>query len=159
MSGEHAGIEIDVRFAPSLESLSLTGTVSADWIRSVATNTLLHEGRSGEMTIVLTDDEGIRSLNRGFLGEDVPTDVLSFAAQEDGGPFVIAPEAGGYLGDVIVSFPRVVEQAAGEEHSVEQELNLLIVHGVLHLLGYDHADEEDKAAMWARQDAILSGLR
>jgi probable rRNA maturation factor len=111
------------------------------------------------MAIVVTDDEGIRSLNRDFLGQDTSTDVLSFAAQEDGGAFVPAPEAGGYLGDVIVSLPRAAEQADREGHSLEHELKLLIIHGILHLLGYDHAEKEEKALMWARQETILSGLQ
>jgi probable rRNA maturation factor len=92
------------------------------------------------------------------LGIDAPTDVLSFSAQEDGGPFVAAPEAGGYLGDVILSYPRAVEQARERGHSTEQELDLLIVHGILHLLGYDHASEGEKAVMWAQQEAILESL-
>ena len=107
---------------------------------------------------MITDDSGIQSLNRDFLGYDTPTDVLAFSALEDDGPFVSAPEAGGYLGDVIVSYPRAVAQAQEHGHSPEQELNLLVVHGILHLLGYDHADDEAKAAMWARHDAILDGL-
>ena len=69
-----------------------------------------------------------------------------------------APEAGGYLGDVIISYPRAVSQAQEHGHSTEQQLDLLVVHGMLHLMGYDHADEEERAAMWARQDAILSNL-
>lgn len=119
---------------------------------------LRHQARPGELTLVVTDDEGIRALNRDFLGIDAPTDVLSFSAQEDSGPFVAAPEAGGYLGDVILSYPRAIEQAREQGHSTEQELNLLVVHGVLHLLGYDHAGEEEKAVMWAQQEAILELL-
>jgi probable rRNA maturation factor len=136
----------------------LTGLPLAERLREIARAVLRHEGRQGELTLVVTDDEGIRALSRDFLGLDVPTDVLSFGAQEESGPFVSAPEAGSYLGDVIVSYPRAVEQAQEQGHSTEQELSLLIVHGVLHLLGYDHADDAEKAVMWARQDAILSIL-
>ena len=127
-------------------------------MQAVIQTALRHQGRPGELTLVVTDDEGIRALNRDFLGVDAPTDVLSFSAQEDGGPFVAAPETGGYLGDVILSYPRAVEQAREQGHSTEQELNLLVVHGVLHLLGYDHADAAEKAAMWAQQEAILELL-
>jgi probable rRNA maturation factor len=108
--------------------------------------------------LVITGDQSIRDLNRDFLGVDAPTDVLAFPTQAEGGPFVAAPEAGGYLGDVIISYPRAEAQARQEGHPVEQELDLLIVHGILHLLGYDHATPGDKAAMWARQDAILSSI-
>ncbi len=150
-------VEVDLQIAPAYADL-----VPAERLRAAARAALRTEKRAGtgvvELTLVLTDDAGIQSLNRDFLGTDAPTDVLAFSAIEDDGPFVSAPEAGGYLGDVIVSYPRAVAQAQEQGHSPEQELDLLIVHGILHLLGYDHADDEEKAAMWARQDAILAGL-
>ncbi len=150
-------VEVDLQIAPAYADL-----VPAERLRAAARAALRTEAQSDagvvELTLVLTDDSGIRSLNRDFLGNDAPTDVLAFSAIEDDGPFVSAPEAGGYLGDVIVSYPRAVAQAQVQGHSPEQELDLLIVHGILHLLGYDHADDEEKAAMWARQDAILAGL-
>jgi probable rRNA maturation factor len=149
--------EIDVQIAADYAN-----AVPAERLRAVALAVLRAEDRIGagpsELTLVITDDDGIQALNRDFLGKDAPTDVLAFAALEDSGPFVAAPEAGGYLGDVIVSYPRAVAQAREHGHSPEQELNLLVVHGILHLLGYDHADDEGKAVMWARQDAILAGL-
>ena len=149
--------EIDVQIAADYANI-----VPAERLRAVALVVLRAEDRLGagpsELTLVITDDDGIQSLNRDFLGKDAPTDVLAFAALEDSGPFVAAPEAGGYLGDVIVSYPRAVAQAQEHGHSPEQELNLLIVHGILHLLGYDHADDESRTAMWARQDAILAAL-
>ena len=155
---EHAQqAEVDVQIAPDQAS-----QVSAERLQAVARAVLQAEGRTGagpaELTLVITDDEGIQALNRDFLGYDTPTDVLAFAAQEESGPFVAAPEAGAYLGDVIVSYPRALAQAGEHGHSPEQELTLLVVHGILHLLGYDHADDEGKAAMWARQDAILDSL-
>lgn len=153
MPGDEAQVTVEVQIAPAF-----AGAVPAGGLQAVVEAVLRHEGRPGEVTLVLTDDEGIQALNRDFLGVDAPTDVLSFSAQEDGGPFVAAPEVGGYLGDVIVSYPRAVAQAEERGHPVQQELDLLVVHGVLHLLGYDHADEEEKALMWARQEAILRGL-
>ena len=150
-------VEINIEIAPDH-----AGEVPAERLRAVAGAVLRAEDPTGagpsELTLVITDDAGIQSLNRDFLGHDAPTDVLAFAALEDSGPFVAAPEAGGYLGDVIISYPRAVAQAQEHGHSPEQELDLLVVHGILHLLGYDHADKEGKAAMWARQDAILVGL-
>lgn len=152
-----AQVEVGLQIVPDYAS-----EVPAERLRAAARAVVRAEGYPGvgpaELTLVVTDDSGIQSLNRDFLGSDVPTDVLAFAALEDGGPFIAAPEAGGYLGDVIVSYPRAVAQAQEQGHSPEQELTLLVVHGVLHLLGYDHADEESKAAMWTRQDAILDGL-
>jgi probable rRNA maturation factor len=151
-------VEVDVQVAPDY-----AGEVSAERLRAVAHAVLQSEAWTGsepaELALVLTDDDGIQALNRDFLDIDAPTDVLAFSAQEeDDGPFVVAPEVGGYLGDVIISYPRAVSQAQEHGHSTEQELDLLIVHGILHLMGYDHADEQDKSAMWAKQDAILAGL-
>jgi probable rRNA maturation factor len=71
---------------------------------------------------------------------------------------VSAPGEPSYLGDVIISFPRARAQAAEEGHPVEEELRLLIVHGVLHLLGYDHATVEEQKQMWERQNAIIAVL-
>ncbi|MGD2207209.1 MAG: rRNA maturation RNase YbeY, partial [Anaerolineae bacterium] len=127
--------------------------VSAERLRAAAEAVLRHEKASGQATLVITDDEGIQALNRDFLGRDAPTDVLAFGVQEEAEGFVAAPEAAGYLGDVVVSYPRAVAQAQEHGHSVGRELNLLIVHGLLHLLGYDHADQDEKAAMWAQQEA------
>jgi probable rRNA maturation factor len=145
--------EVEVQVAPAFAQV-----VSEERLRAVAEAALRHEGRPGAATLVIIDDAGIRELNRGFLGRDVPTDVLAFSAQEGAGSFVAGPEAEGYWGDVIVSYPRAMTQAEEQGHPVEHELDLLVVHGVLHLLGYDHADEEEQAAMWARQEEILSSL-
>jgi probable rRNA maturation factor len=145
--------EVEVQIAPAF-----AGSLSARHLRTIAIAALCHENTPGQVTLVITDDRAIQNLNRDFLGIDTPTDVLAFSAREDGGPFIASPEAGGYLGDVIVSYPRAVVQAAEQGHPVEQELNLLVVHGLLHLLGYDHATEEEKALMWARQETILTAL-
>jgi probable rRNA maturation factor len=108
-----------------------------------------------ELAIVVGGDAQIQELNRRYRGVDAPTDVLSFAMLDDVSAVTSSPDTPLYLGDVIISYPRVLEQAAEAKHSDREELELLVVHGVLHLLGYDHDSEERKAAMWARQDAIL----
>jgi probable rRNA maturation factor len=106
-----------------------------------------------DITIVLTDDGQLHELNREFLGVDAPTDVLSFPASE------IDPETGmPYLGDILISIPRATEQAQAAGHPVEAEVQLLVVHGTLHLLGYDHAEAEEKARMWAAQAEVMSRL-
>jgi probable rRNA maturation factor len=108
---------------------------------------------TGDLTIVLVDDEQIQGLNRDFLGHDAPTDVLSFPADEPD------PETGRrYLGDVVISFVRAAEQASERGHTVEAEMQLLAVHGVLHLLGHDHAEAEEKERMWAVQSEVLECL-
>ena len=146
-------ITVEIQVAPALAD-----AVSEERLQQIAEAVLRHEARPGQMTVVLTDDVGIQQLNHDFLGIDAPTDVLSFSAQEDGSPFVGAPEASSYLGDVIISYPQAVAQAKEMGHPVGQEIDLLVVHGTLHLLGYDHVTSEERAAMWARQDEILSGL-
>jgi probable rRNA maturation factor len=106
-----------------------------------------------ELTLVLSDDEQLHELNREFLGVDAPTDVLSFPADE------LDPDTGAqYLGDIILSLPRARAQASAGGHPTSAELQLLVVHGVLHLLGYDHGTAEEKAAMWERQAEILTLL-
>jgi len=106
-----------------------------------------------ELTIVLTDDEQLRELNLDYREVDAPTDVLSFPAAEPD------PETGAlYLGDVIISVERAQEQAAAGRHSLEAELQLLVVHGILHLVGHDHAEVDEKDRMWAAQSQILAQL-
>ena len=106
-----------------------------------------------DLTIALVDEERIQGLNRDFLDHDAPTDVLSFPADEPD------PETGRrYLGDVVISYSRAAEQAAERGHAVEAEMQLLVVHGVLHLLGHDHAEPEEKDRMWAAQAAALERL-
>lgn len=137
---------------------AFAGLVAEPRLTQAVLLTLRRELSSGEVTVVITDDQGIQELNRDFMGLDEPTDVLSFPAQEEGGPFVAAPEGGSYLGDVVISYPRAEAQAAEQQHPVGRELELLVVHGVLHLLGYDHATAEEKTEMWAHQDEILAAL-
>jgi probable rRNA maturation factor len=106
-----------------------------------------------DLTLVLTDDELLHDLNLDFRDTDAPTDVLSFPASEPD------PETGVlYLGDVIISVDRAREQAGAGGHSLEAELQLLVVHGVLHLLGHDHAATAGKERMWAAQASILARL-
>lgn len=112
-----------------------------------------HQSATGDLTLVLTDDEQLHRLNRDFLGIDTPTDVLSFPASESD------PETGAhYLGDILLSIPRAEAQARSAGHSLADEARLLVVHGVLHLLGHDHAEPDEKARMWQAQGEILEGL-
>ena len=111
------------------------------------------ESDDPDLTIVLTDDRQLHELNRDFLGVDAPTDVLSFPSSE------LDPETGAaYLGDILISIPRATQQAQAAGHPVEAEAQLLVVHGVLHLLGYDHSNAEEKAQMWEEQAKVLERL-
>lgn len=106
-----------------------------------------------DLTIVITGDAELHELNRRFLGIDAPTDVLSFPTDETD------PDTGvRYLGDILISYTRAAAQANAGKHSVQDELRLLVVHGVLHLLGFDHAQPDDRARMWELQGEILKQL-
>ncbi|GBD09818.1 Endoribonuclease YbeY [Candidatus Thermoflexus japonica] len=104
------------------------------------------------LTVALVDEETIRRLNRIYRGIDAPTDVLSFPAR------VEIPPGIRYLGDVVIAFPYAVRQAQQEGHPLDGELALLTVHGVLHLLGYDHETGPERRRMWAIQREILRQL-
>ncbi len=106
-----------------------------------------------DVALLLTDDAQLRDLNRTYLGVDAPTDVLAFPGGD------IDPESERYyLGDVVISVERATEQAQAGGHLLSAELQLLVVHGMLHLCGYDHADPQEKAEMWERQAEILRQL-
>ncbi len=107
-----------------------------------------------EVTLLIAGSGELRRLNRDFLGHDYPTDVLSFPSGD-------ANATGGrlYLGDIAIAYPQALKQARSGGHSLKAELQLLVVHGVLHLLGHDHAARAEKARMWTAQAAILSELK
>jgi probable rRNA maturation factor len=124
-------------------------------LRRVLHRALAHEGitRPVEFSVRIIDDNEIAELNRAYRGVDAPTDVLAFSAEPIAG-FVAAPEAENYLGDIVVSFERAEAQAAELGHSAADELDLLVVHGLLHLLGCDDETEPARAAMWAKHEEI-----
>ena len=103
--------------------------------------------------IIKTDNEYIHKINKEYRGIDRPTDVISFAL-EDNTDF-IEPEFR-VLGDIYISLDKVKEQASLYEHSFLRELAFLTIHGLLHLLGYDHMNEEDEKVMFSKQDEILN---
>ncbi len=108
---------------------------------------------NAELNVVVGSSEWVQELNRQFRGIDSPTDVLSFEAG------IVDPETGNYLlGDIAIAFPYAREQAEAAGHTVEAEMQLLVVHGVLHLLGLDHVEKEDTRAMWEAQYAIMDRL-
>jgi probable rRNA maturation factor len=145
-------ITVDVQTIPRF-----VGKVDTELLCRITTEVLRGEGVEGDvaLSVVVTDDEAVRELNRQFRDVDAPTDVLAFGSGAEG-DFVTAPGQPAYLGDIVISYPRAVAQAKEYGHPINRELTLLAVHGVLHLLGYDHVDEADKMQMWARQKEILS---
>jgi probable rRNA maturation factor len=132
---------------------SLQTDLAPDILERAAQAVLTHQSTDGDLTLVLTDDEQLHALNREYLGIDGPTDVLSFPASETD------PEtARRYLGDIIISVPRAEAQSQSAGHALEAEVQLLAVHGTLHLLGYDHAEADEKARMWKAQAEVLEKL-
>ncbi|WP_337758809.1 rRNA maturation RNase YbeY [Acidaminococcus intestini] len=112
-----------------------------------------------EVDITLVDDAAIHELNRTYRGIDRPTDVLSFALDEgEEEPEVDDDEIEHLLGDVIISAPTAVRQGEEYGHGLEREMTYLAVHGMLHLLGYDHMEEKDKLIMRKREEEVLRRL-
>jgi len=107
------------------------------------------------LTVVITDNEFVRNLNRQYRNVDAPTDVLSFPAAAP--PIEIEDEPP-YLGDLVIAFPYASAQAERESHNLGDSLALLVVHGTLHLLGYDHDTDAHRAEMWAAQEVALITL-
>lgn len=128
--------------------------VDEETILKTADAVLKQENRADtDMSVVIQDDAQLRELNKTYLGIDAPTDVLSFPAEE------LDPDTNRiYLGDVIISFQRAKEQADAASESISDEIQLLVVHGTLHLLGYDHSTVEEKEKMWNAQQTVLTSL-
>ncbi len=126
-------------------------------LRTAITETLSSEGFSGkaEVSVTLMDSEEIRRLNRDFRGVDRKTDVLSFPLEEGESP----GEKITYLGDVIVCPEVIYHQAKDFGTGYRQEFCLMVIHSVLHLLGYDHMEEDEKKEMFEKQEKILFALR
>lgn len=128
--------------------------VDSTAVVTLAEQVLAAESVDGsELGILVTDDEQVRELNREYAGEDKATDVLSFSLQE--GEEFVSPDDVTRLGEVIVSYPTAERQANEAGHPVADEVAHLLVHGILHLLGYDHAESDDARKMRAREDELL----
>jgi probable rRNA maturation factor len=143
-------IEVDETYADEVDA--------GDLVRAITAVLQAEQRLDGEVTLLVTDDEAVAAYNEQYRGVGGPTDVLSFAAQEPTPGFVTAPEMAGYLGDIVIALPFTRRQAAALHRPLIDELRLLAIHGTLHLLGYDHAEPDEEAIMWAKQDAILAEL-
>ena len=141
-------------------NISFVGIEEDEGVRSAvelaANAALKHENAESRfLSVVLTTDENIHEYNREYRSVDRPTDVLSFPADE--GDDLLAPPDG-FLGDIMISIPRAREQAKALGHATEREILFLTVHGVLHLLGYDHMRPEDEQIMLPVQRSIVEGI-
>ena len=141
------------------------GCPGADWLRNIAEQVLIAQGAGSdvELGLVITGQERVKQLNKDYRDKDMPTDVLAFYMVSTGGEkevesfdFIAPPDGVSHLGEVIISYPQAVIQAEEHQHSVRRELAILIIHGVLHLLGYDHEEPEQEEKMKEREQEILS---
>ena len=147
--------------------------VCALWLERVCLAVLEQEGISQHVSLVVAGDETVRELNAEYRGLDKTTDVLSFAFDNEGEfygegdapsdwsedeDFVLPPGESAGLGEVIVSYPQAVRQAREAGHSVERELAHLVTHGILHLMGHDHMDDDDEREMNAREKGVMARL-
>ena len=161
--------------------------MSVAWVRKVVTSAMsqaLPKDQPAQVAVLVTDDQTVRQLNRDYRGVDEVTDVLSFSAEhpghwegEDQPPqhrlptsaqpgdnpeFLLPPNEPTALGEVIISYPQTQRQALdhriAEGNAVDQELALLLVHGVLHLVGHDHGDPVETAEMQERERAALAPI-
>jgi probable rRNA maturation factor len=134
--------------------------VDERWVGRMAQTVLKAEGVAPpyEVSLVFTDSETVQQLNRDYRGVDEPTDVLAFYMLPQKGAdssFALPPDGVTRLGEVIISYPQAAEQAKEQGHSPERELALLVIHGILHLLGYDHEEPEEERKMRERERELL----
>ena len=165
--------QISVHIFDEFESV-----LSDEWLRSIAEKALFIASQEsgpvvGAIGLVIGDDQTVRDLNRRHRGIDETTDVLSFAFEHQGeyhgdgeresGPteaveFVLPQGQRPMLGEVVISYPRALFQAQASGIEVRQEVAHLLAHGVLHLLGYDHATSEEDAVMKTLEDRVLGDV-
>jgi probable rRNA maturation factor len=138
--------------------------VSRKWLRQAVKLTLVHTGVSSpvELGLVIAGDETVHELNRSYRNVDRTTDVIAFALSERGARaehFITPPDDVIHLGEVIISYPQARRQAEEQRHPLERELALLVAHGVLHLLGYDHELPEQAEKMRAMESRVLDAIK
>lgn len=139
------------------KKISVEENIESEIIRAAQVVGKLYGAENSEVSITLTDDENIHELNKKFRGLDRPTDVLSFAFRESDEPQILDSDLE-ILGDIIISVERAKVQAEEFGHSFLREIIFLEVHGLLHLLGYDHIEENDRAEMEAEQKFVMNEL-
>jgi probable rRNA maturation factor len=154
-------IEVDIIFKSDMANQEKEFLTS--FAKRVVKFALQKEGRrekDNEVSVLFTDDDFIADLNQQYRGEGTPTDVLAFPMMdfEDAEDEIIIPGMPNVLGDVVISLDTASRQAETNGVPLRRELALLLIHGTLHLLGYDHDDPQKEANMWARQEEILRQL-
>ena len=152
--------KIDVQVFPAFAH-----RIPKAWLRKVADQALYIHDKATPMSIslVIADDETVHHLNLEYRDMDETTDVLAFPLWEsrereapDADGFVLPSEETAPVGEIVISYPQAARQAREGKRPIRAEIALMVVHGVLHLLGYDHADPQQESHMWARQDEVLA---
>lgn len=144
----------------------LANSIKKTWFRSTVHRILdvLNIKTPSELGLVVTNSEAIQRLNKTYRNKDEPTDVLSFCmlphkVLKESKAFVVPPDGISHLGEIVISYPQAVYQAEEAGHDIMQELSILLIHGLLHLLGYDHERHGEAQAMKAREKEILAKLK
>jgi metalloprotein, YbeY/UPF0054 family len=159
-------LESTIKFFAMLEEIEISvedefrALVDKDRAKEIVSYVLKAEGVTPpyEVSLVFTDSEMVQRLNRDYRGVDESTDVLAFHMLPQKGAdssFVPPPDNVLHLGEVIISYPRAAKQAVEQGHPVDKELALLIIHGILHLLGYDHERTEEEKQMRGKEEELL----
>ena len=148
---------MNIFFDKNPKTLSVEKNFEDEIFRAAEVISKIYGVENSEVSITLTDDKTIHELNKKFRGIDRPTDVLSFAFRESTEPEILDEEFEN-LGEIIISVERAKIQAEEFGHSLLREINFLEVHGFLHLLGYDHIEENDRVEMEAEQKFIMEKL-
>jgi probable rRNA maturation factor len=158
-------LELNIEINPAIAAL--TSIPEPDWQSwfhiwlNALTSKVEMTAKDYEVSLLLTDDQEIQTLNCQYRHQDRPTDVLAFAALEVDIPVSAELELNSepvYLGDIIISVPTAVNQALEQGHSTKQELLWLAAHGLLHLLGWDHPDDESLEQMLAEQERLIQAI-
>jgi probable rRNA maturation factor len=153
-------MEINVSFDEGFE-----GYLDDVWLKETTEKILVTQsiGNDVEMGLVVASQQKVQQLNKTYRGKDKPTDVLSFtmltkSSDETKAAFIHPPDGFKHLGEVIFSYPQATMQAEEHLHSIKREVTILIIHGILHLIGYDHIENEPAQQMAAKELAILKTI-
>jgi len=153
---------MNIIISQTATDLNISEEILSEIKRAVETIGKIYDVEDSEVSITLTDDETIHRLNKKYRGIDRPTDVLSFAFRESDEPEILydteEDKAEETLGEIIISVEKAASQAKEYGHNLLREIVFLTVHGMLHLLGYDHMEEEDRLEMENEQKFIMEQL-
>jgi len=170
MTGQQIDVQIRPEFQKSLSDTWVGKVAKLALIKGLASSGIPNDGH--RLSLLVTGDDVVRDLNRTYRGLDKTTDVLAFSSEHPGvymgkdqpyksnfeSPFITPEEYGHFVGEVIISYPQCARQATSEGKTAKDEMALLIAHGVLHLIGFDHLEPKEELVMKGVETEILSGI-